>query len=64
MFVKTTADVRQVAASIRLKRPRERPKKMGLLEVIFLEQEMNFRIVKKPLEFMINSRTTSDEVKK
>ena len=37
---------------------------MGLLEVIFLEQEMNFRIVKKPLEFIVKSRTTSDEVKK
>ena len=52
-FVKTTADVRQVAASISLKRPRERPTKMGLLEVFFLDQEMNFRIVKKPLEFNV-----------
>ena len=32
--------------------------------MIFLEQEMNFRIVKKPLEFMVKSRTTSDEIKK
>ena len=64
VFVKTTADVRQVAASTRLKQPRERPKKMGLLEVIFLEQEMNFRIVTKPFECMVKSRTTSDEVKK
>ena len=64
MFVKTTADVRQVLKWTGVKRPRERPKKMGLLEVIFLDQEMNFRIVKKPLEFIVKSRTTSDEVKK
>ena len=63
--VKTTADVRQVLRRTSVKRPRERPKKMGLLEVNFVDQEMNFRIVKKkPLEFMVKSRTTSDEVKK
>ena len=39
-------------------------KKNGLLEVNFVDQEMNFRIVKKPLEFIVKSRTTSDEVKK
>ena len=48
-FVKTTADVRQVAAWFKVKRPRERPNKMGLLEVNFVDQEMNFRIVKKTI---------------
>ena len=63
-FVKTTADVRQVLACFKVKRPRERPKKIGLLEVNFVDQEMNFRIVKKTLKFIVKSRTTSDEVKK
>ena len=49
MFVETTADVRQVLHRTSVKRPRERPKKMGLLEVNFVDQEMNFRIVKKTI---------------
>ena len=62
--VKTTANVRQIAATFTLKRPRERPKNRGLLEVFFFEQEMNFRTVNKTWEFMVKSRTTSDEIKK
>ena len=48
-FVKTTANVRQVTGCIKVKRPRKQPKKMGLLEVNFVDQEMNFRIVKKTI---------------
>ena len=54
-FVKTTADVRQVAPSLTVKRPRERQKRESL-EVNFEDQDTTFRIVKKPWEFMAKSR--------